>query len=64
MQGNMKSIAKVGLVYLDDTNVKYMQGYDGRGSWGSWLLEVPQCTETWDACLLAPLHHLGVADVI
>jgi hypothetical protein len=26
--------------------------------------EVPQCTETRDASLLAPLHHLGVADVI
>lgn len=26
--------------------------------------EVPQCTETWDASLLASLHHLGIADVI
>lgn len=26
--------------------------------------EVPQCTETWDASLLAALHHLRIADVI
>jgi len=63
MQGNMKSIAKMGWV-ISMILVLNICKIMTKRVLGSWLLEVPQCTETWDASLLAPLHHLGVADVI